>query len=304
MQGAGQLGNRTTPVPGRLKVGVIGAGKVGTVIAAALRRVQHQIIGITTSTREENQDRVEAMLPGVPTLDAETLCAQADLILITVPDDLIEPVVAGLGSLNAWKPGQIVAHFSGAHGLAALEAAAHAGALTLALHPAMTFTGTSIDLQRLEECPAAVTASAVAQPIGQALLIEIGCAPQTVADSQRKLYHAALAHGANHLNTLIVQSLQSLSEAGIADPAQYLRPLVEAATERALTEGIAGLTGPVRRADVATLAAHLEALAAPSVIQIQPAYRELARATANLAHTHGQISDAQYRAIHTLLDAK
>lgn len=296
--------NTATPAPGRLKVGVIGAGKVGTVLATALRRAQHQIIGITASTREENQDRIEALLPGVPTLDPETICAQAELVLITVPDDQIQPVVSGLATLKAWKPGQIVAHFSGAHGLAALEAAANAGALTLALHPAITFTGTSLDLQRLEECPAAVTATAIAQPIGQALLIEMGCVPQIVMDEQRKLYHASLAHAANHLNTLIVQSLQALSESGIADPVQYLRPLVEAATERALSEGISGLTGPVRRADVVTLAAHLEALTAPSVNQIKPAYLELARATANLAHANGQLTDSQYRAIHTILDAQ
>ncbi|MCS4484761.1 DUF2520 domain-containing protein [Gleimia sp. 6138-11-ORH1] len=296
--------NPNPPAPGRLKVGVIGSGKVGVILAAALRRVQHQIIGVTSSTKTENQERLEVLLPEVPILPAETICATAELVIITVPDDQIKPVVAGLGALNAWRPGQIVAHFSGAHGLDALEAASRAGALTLALHLAMTFTGTSLDLARLEDCPAAVTASAVAQPIGQALLIEMGCLPQIVADSQRKLYHAGLAHAANHLNTLVVQALQVLAEAGIAEPAGYLRPLVEAAAERALTEGASGLTGPVRRADVATLTAHLEALAAPSVKEIKLSYRELAAATANLAYANGQLSDAQYRAIHTALNAQ
>ncbi|EEH64501.1 NAD-dependent glycerol-3-phosphate dehydrogenase domain protein [Gleimia coleocanis DSM 15436] len=292
------------PKPGRLKVGVIGPGKVGVILALALRNVQHEVIGVTASTRVENQDRIEALLPGVPVLEAPELCAQADLVLVTVPDDEIRPVVAGLAKLNAWRPGQIVVHCSGAHGLAVLVDAAACGALTLALHPAMTFTGYSLDLQRLENCPAAVTANAIAQPIGQALLIEIGCQPQIVADENRKLYHAALAHGANHLNTLVAQSLELLREAGVADPALYLRPLLEAALDRALSEGINGLTGPVVRADTGTLTAHLEVLGTPSGEKIKTTYQELARATAELAHDHGRLTDTQYRAVHTALGAE
>lgn len=292
-----------TKRPGRLKVGVIGAGKVGVIIAKALSLVDHEIIGVTASTRAENTDRVVALLNDVPTVDPETICAKADLVLVTVPDDQIQPVVSGLAKLNAWRPGQIVAHFSGVHGLTCLADAAMQGALTLALHPAMTFTGSSLDLNRLQECPAAVTASPITQPIGLALLGEIGCLPQVVDEENRKLYHAAQAHGANHLNTLVTQAAQALGEAGIENPAQFLRPLLETALERALTEGIHGLTGAVGRADTGTIKSHLEALSAPSVKKIKPAYRALSHATAEFAHQIGRINDQQLTALKATLES-
>lgn len=287
--------------PGRLKVGVIGPGKVGVIVARALQNAQHEIIGVTASTRPENTDRVEALLPGVPTFDATEICALADLVLVTVPDDQIRPVVNGLARLKAWRPGQIVAHFSGAHGLDVLADATAAGVLALALHPAMTFSGYSLDLQRLDNCPAAVTACAVAQPIGQALLIEMGCQPQIVADEHRALYHAALSHGANHLNTLVVQALGLLEKTGVDDSAAYLKPLLEAALERALAEGTAGLTGPVARADVGTLQTHLQVIAPSSV---KETYRGLAQATADLAYSAGRLHASQYQQVQKILDGE
>src|SRR5690606_40788682 len=56
----------------------------------------------------------------------------------------------GLAEVGAWQPGQIVVHTSGRHGAGVLDPARGAGAIPIALHPAMTFTGTSLDLARLE----------------------------------------------------------------------------------------------------------------------------------------------------------
>ena len=87
------------------------------------------------------------LLPEVPRRPAAAVAhAAADLLLIAVPDDALAGVVADLAEQGALRPGQIVAHTSGAHGLAVLEPAAAAGARPLALHPAMTFTGTPDDL--------------------------------------------------------------------------------------------------------------------------------------------------------------
>ena len=78
----------------------------------------------------------------------------------------------------------------------------------------------------------------------------------------RTLYHAGLAHGANHLVTLVTEAMELLAAAGSADPAGTLRPLLEAALDNALEHGDAALTGPIVRGDVKTVAAHLEDIAA------------------------------------------
>lgn len=244
---------------GRLGVGIIGMGNVGPVIGSALRSAGHSIVGVTASS-EASRERADAMLPGVPVLDIQTLVERSELVIIAIPDDEIAGLVDGLAALKAWQVGQLVVHLSGAHGTGILAPAAACGAITLAIHPAMTFTGTSLDVARLVGTPFAVTAAAPVLPIAQALVVEMGGEPVPVAEKDRTLYHAALAHGANFLVTLLVQAQDTLRNAGVAEPGQYLRHLCEAALDRALREGVDGLTGPVRRGDTGTVRAHLDVL--------------------------------------------
>ena len=91
---------------------------------------------------------------------------------------------------------------------------------------------------------------------------ELGGDVMWVAEEHRSLYHAGLAHGANHLVTLVSQAMELLSRAGADDPAAILRPLLEASLDNALTDGDAALTGPIVRGDVNTVRAHLAEIAA------------------------------------------
>src|SRR2546430_12920599 len=76
------------------------------------------------------------------------------------------------------------------------------------------------------------------------------------------LYHSSIAGAANHLTTLVAQSMDLLRTAGVAEPARLLAPLLSASLDNALRFGDAGLTGPVARGDAATVAAHVAALEA------------------------------------------
>lgn len=280
---------------GRFRVGVIGAGRVGPVIGRALQLVGHEIIGITRSSNPERNDAAEAIL-GVPVIEPDEAC-QAELVVIAIPDDQIEPLIQGLAILGCFRPGQVVMHTSGVHGINVLEAAQAAGALPIALHPAMTFTGTSLDVERLQMCPAAITATAVALPIASALAMEMGMEPCVVEEEDRTLYHAGLTHGANHLVTLVNEALSILEAAGIENPELYIRPLLNAALERALSEGAHGLTGPVRRADTGTLKDHQKALSEAGLNSILESYRNMARTTAHLAGDNLLLGENQVQAV-------
>lgn len=286
--------------PGRLRISVIGAGRVGPVLAKGWQLSGHDVVAVTRSSNPESNDRVDAFFPSVARVDTED-ATNADLVLVAVPDDEIEPVVRGLGELGTWKPGQIVVHPCGAHGTDVLAAARDVGAIPIALHPPMTFTGTSLDLERLAQCPVAVTAPAVALPIAHALVYELEAEPVIVPESSRGLYHAALTHGANHLFVPILQAIAAVREAGVAEPQQFIRPLVEAALDRAVREGIDGLTGPVRRADTGTLAMHVRHLKAAGLDDTAATYTVLAQAIARLAHSGGQISEQGYRDVVSAL---
>ena len=288
--------------PGRLGIGLVGAGRVGAPLASALRAAGHAVVGATASSRE-SRDRVEALLPAVPVLEVGEVVRRAELVLLTVPDDVLPRLVAEL----PWQSGQLVVHTAGRFGWRVLDTAREAGAIPLAVHPAMTFTGTSLDVQRLVGTVFAVTAPAPVLPIGQALVVEVGGEPVVVAEEARPLYHAALAHGANHLVVLVAQAAQALLAAGVERPGRVLEHLLCAALDEALRaeqlepprEGaergpgaVAALTGPVVRGDLGTVREHLAVLASldtSSAADIAPTYRVLARSATSRALAAGRI---------------
>jgi predicted short-subunit dehydrogenase-like oxidoreductase (DUF2520 family) len=275
----------------RLAVGIVGAGRVGAVLGAALARAGHRVVA-AAGVSAESVRRAARLLPGVPLLPADEVVARADLVLLAVPDDELGPLVAGLAGTGVWRPGQLVAHTSGAHGVGVLAPAAGAGALPLALHPAMTFTGAPEDLDRLPGTSFGVTAPEPLLPVARTLVREVGGEPVEVAEEARPLYHAALVVGANHLVTLVNEATDLLRRAGVEHPDRVLRPLLEAALDNALRSGDAALTGPVSRGDAGTVTGHLRTLAehAPDSVA---GYVALARLTAGRALTSGRLSPAQ-----------
>ncbi len=118
--------------------------------------------------------------------------AAADLVLLTVPDDVLPGLVAGLAATGAALDGRLVAHASGRHGLAVLEPAVRAGALPLALHPVMTFTGRPDDIDKMAGISFGITAPDSLRPVAEVLVLEMGGEPVFIAEEHRDLYHAAL----------------------------------------------------------------------------------------------------------------
>lgn len=289
-------GNQVAPP--RLRVGVVGTGRAGAAIGAALRRAGHEVVA-ASGVSELSRVRAEALLPGVPMRSVPEVVASADLVVLAVPDDVLADLVTGLAATDTFKTGQFVVHLSGRHGTGVLEPVVGCGGLPLALHPVMTFTGTSVDLVRLDGCPFGVTSPDVLRPVAEALVVEMGGDPVWVEEENRALYHAAIAHGANHLISLVAQTLDLLSLAGVDDPARLVSPLLHASLDNALANGDRALTGPVARGDAGTVAQHVRELGLVSR-EAQNAYVAMARLTADRALAASLLTPAQAEA---LLDA-
>lgn len=269
---------------------MVGAGRVGAVLGAALERAGHRVTGVS-AVSEASLSRAADLLPHAPVKPVPDVIEGAHLVILAVPDDTLAGLVAGLHRAGVFTPGQLVMHTSGAHGISVFEAAADSNIIPLAIHPAMAFTGTAMDVERLTDCCFAVTTMDLARPLGEALVIEMGGDPVWVPDSQRLAYHAALTHAADHLVTLVAQSMQLLGEAGIEDPARILEPLLAASLSNALRLGDTALGGPVSRGDAETVAEHVELLAAEAP-DVQATYVAMARATAQRAVLSGRLSAA------------
>lgn len=284
--------------PARLTVGIVGAGRVGAVLGAALTRAGHRVTGVY-AVSAASRARAETLLPGVPvSADAAAVVRAAEVVVLAVPDDTLRGLVEGLASTGAWQAGQIVIHTSGRHGVGILEPTLAHHVLPLALHPAMTFTGTAMDLDRLVDCAFGATCADALRPMAEALVVEMGGEPVWVAEGERTAYHCALAHGSNHLTTLVAQSMEILDRAGVEQPAHVLGPLLQAALDNVLRMGDAALTGPVSRGDVGTVGDHLRELDRLSP-EIRRTYVALARATALRALDSGRLTAA---AAEPLLD--
>lgn len=275
-------------------VGIVSAGRVGAVLGNALRAAGHQITGVAAIS-EASRERAETLLPGVPILDIPTIVERSELIVLAVPDDELAGLAAGIAQANLQPGAQIFAHTSGRYGIEVLAPLAAQGAITLAMHPAMTFTGTSLDLGRLIGCPWAVSAAPMFMPIATALVVELEGRSVQIAEADRTTYHLALAHGSNHLVVLVAQVRELLRDIGVAEPETLVGPLLHAALEEALRTGERALTGPVQRGDAGTVTAHLDALREAAHPNTEKAYRVLARGALDLTSHPDEVRERLLR---------
>ena len=218
---------------GRLGVGIIGGGRVGPVLGAGLAAAGHAITGIATVT-ESNRERAQVMLPDAPILEIPELIERSELVLLAIPESEIEALVAGLAATNTWQPGQLVMHTAPGLGYGVLQPAVLRGVIPLAVHPAMSFTGTSMDLVRLRESFCAVTAPTPVLPIAQALVVELGAEPFIVAEEDRAAYAEAISTATSFSSAIVRQSIDLLAGIGLEWPGAVIAPLVRSAVENAL----------------------------------------------------------------------
>lgn len=283
-------------MPGpRLTVAVISAGAVGTAVGEALERAGHSVTAVVARSGA-SRARAALRLPGARvTESAADAAADAELIVIAVPDPTIPEVVEAIAPHVG--AGRIVVHVAGSRGRAVLDPLALAGALTIAAHPAMTFAGVAEDTDRLAGCPWGVTVGdELSRTVAELLISELGGRAIPIPENHRPLYHAAMAHGSNHLVTLVSEALRILDHA-LADPGEgqsgvpvaenpdsavLLRRILPATLAGVLDRRAAALTGPTARDDAATVLRHLDALLTVDAggQPLAASYREAALRTA------------------------
>jgi predicted short-subunit dehydrogenase-like oxidoreductase (DUF2520 family) len=284
-----------------MRVAVVGAGRVGTGMAVLLQRAGHRIEAV--SGRGPTRDRAARYLPGVPVLEAAAAAAAGELVVLGVPDDLIESTAEALADAGVVGPGRWVAHLSGARGLDALAAVRGAGGGRLAIHPLQTFPDVVSAIEGIPDCAVAVTADddagyRVAERIADDLL---GVAFR-LDDDLRARYHAAAVFASNYLVATSAVAADLFASAGVPDPVRAMHPLQRTTLDNVarLGPGVA-LTGPAVRGDAGTIERNLQAVA-EVMPEAVPAYVALARVALDLAVRAGRLDGDARMHVDEVLD--
>jgi len=257
------------------RVGIVGAGRAGCGVGAALA---HAGIDVILHSRERHALPVSlehTSGPSVPWL------AERPLVLLAVPDDSVPTVAAELAASGVISPRHVILHLSGSSGVEVLESLRGTGAALGAFHPFQTLADPVAAPARLRGAVAAVSGDARAVAAARELAHAVGLRVVQIPDAGRVAYHAAAVFASNYVVVLARVAASLLAATGLSESEvrQALQRIIEGAAANIGSTGVsAALTGPVVRGDVKTLERHLAAVPATW----QALYRELVRAALDM----------------------
>lgn len=272
----------------RPRIAIVGAGAVGTALGVAFARAGWPVAAVA-SRDPGRRERFVRLVGGAPRAVArpEDLLDDAELVLLTVPDDAI----AGIAGRLRLYAGQAIVHTSGLLGREVLGPALAAGSAAGSFHPLVAFAETERAVAALRGATVAIEGDERLLPLLAALAEGIGATPVRLAPGAKPAYHAAAVLAAGGFVALL-DAIAELGRVAGLDEAASLAvygPLVEGTLANARALGIrAALTGPATRRDAGTLAAHLAVLEAraPAVL---PLYVSAAEREIELAVARGAI---------------
>lgn len=280
-----------------MRIGIIGAGKVGTTLGKYLSIQGKNVTGFYSRTHESADEAATF----AETETYSSLCKlveESDVIFITTPDGVIPQVWGEL--LHQDISNRIICHFSGSLSSHVFSGREEAGASGISMHPMYAFSDKFHSYEQfhtayltLEGDPEAV---AVMKPMWEA----IGHHVLTLKAEDKIKYHAAAAMASNEMLGLMQASLDILSECGFSekDSMALLTPLVQGNIASMLEKGcVNALTGPVERGDTQTVRKHLQALEGSKAGKI---YQSLGSTMVELAKRRNP--DRDYTPVRTLFE--
>ena len=283
-----------------MRIGFIGGGQLAVPLAVSLARAGFNVVGAASRT-QSSAARLASAVPSAKAYEsAQQLADAADLVMIAVPDDAIPSAAASV----RWQPRHNVIHCSAATEVAALAAAADAGAATGGFHPLQTFTNTEAAIATLPGCTVAIEAEEPLLSQLNEMALALGCSPIRLPPGARPLYHASGSFAASFLVGLINDALDLWGAFGVDRETAFraLLPLTKGTVAALEANGpVRSLAGPIARADVGTVARHIEALKAHAPALL-PTYLDIAHRSLAIAAAKGGADKAKLVALKALLE--
>lgn len=267
------------------RIALVGAGRVGTAVAALLGEAGHQIVSVSSRTAA-SADLAAERLQTVRVAVADV--AGADVLLLGVPEATLAEVGASLP-----RDGSVVVHFAGATGIAPLQVSA-AGRALCALHPVQACPDVETGVRRLPGSAWGVTCSRGADGwVRRVIEEDLKGKMFPVAEENRAIWHAAAVTTSNGISALMAVGEALLSAIGVEAPEQVLGPIARGTVLNALEAGGGGasLTGPVVRKETELIVRHISEITR-RVPDLLPAYLQSLHMIVTSALAAGRIDHA------------
>ena len=285
--------------PGAARLAIVGAGRAGGALGVLLSRAGWKIVAV--ASRETREARRLARLTGarIATSNPARAAAQANAVLIAVPDREILSVASALAAVAGTGARRVALHVSGAVGAEVLEPLRRNGWATGSMHPLIAFPPRPLPPPDPAGATFAIDGDPRARTLARRLASSLGGRTLELRPVQRATYHLAACFASNYVVTLASESVSLLARAGMSRRAALdaVLPLMRATLVNLETAGLPdALTGPVARGDAVTVARHV------AILRSAPAglialHRELVRRTAGIAHAAGWLDKRAVRRI-------
>jgi predicted short-subunit dehydrogenase-like oxidoreductase (DUF2520 family) len=287
-----------------MKVGFIGAGKVGTAFGRYLHDCG-EAVGGYFDRHPEKVAHAAGATGSAACRNVSEVASRSDVILITTRDDQIADACSGLCREVVLTADHAVGHMSGAHASDILSPARMQGTSVFSLHPLQAFAEEEKALSELPDTFFSLEGTKSQLKSIEALMQRLGNPYFTISAEHKSLYHLSACMLSNYLLTLMDAGLRALQESGI-DPRrgfQAMRPLIEGTLANIAGMGTAkALTGPIARGDCGTIAEHIDSLDRNGLSELKTIYTFLGLKTLDLASREILQSAKKIEAVRRLLD--
>jgi len=244
------------------RIGIIGAGVVGTAVGTVLNDLGYEITGAYDVKPESTQQLVQKTGCKACCLPQD-VAMSADVIFITTCDSAIEGVVDLLVQTESLHEGQVLVHMSGAQSAEIMGEARKWGAKVLSVHPLQSFASTEMAIKNLHGSVFSIEGDKEAYDIAVCIVEALGGEYFFIDQQAKPLYHAGACVVSNYLVSLVDLGVKLLESAGIPGElaGKALMPLIHGTIKNIEKIGVpSALTGPIARGDLSTVCKHLDCL--------------------------------------------
>jgi predicted short-subunit dehydrogenase-like oxidoreductase (DUF2520 family) len=284
---------------------IVGCGKVGTAFAKYLTEQGYPAAGLACLTLASAQKLSELIGADQVSTTPWEITREADVVLITTPDDRIEPVCNTIAKNRGFKKDAVVLHCSGALPSTILSSAKTCGAAIGSLHPLQSFASTTFDRNPFIGIITDIEGDAPAVELARNIATDLGANSLLIKTDAKTLFHASAVVASNYLVAVLDLAFAFMGEAGVSRKEAWgvLKPLVDGTLSNVGKVGIPeALTGPISRGDVETVACHLQTIE-DKMPALLPLYKALGHHTISVALAKGSLEEKPAEALKEILSS-